>query len=181
MQSRQPSQALQQFFCGVTENTFLAQLGVVDPPLVDYLSGLLLRFVRQDSLEKIRTITGQRVGDIGTMMVEAQSRVGPARRKVHQHIGDYTLFWAGLYPESLRRTRGALVADQFGDFCAHGKRAYRIASCIEADEVERDAPNDLLVRLSEQFEMCAYGLREVRRELERRDDLDDEGRPLLID
>ncbi len=180
MQSRQPSTALRQLFCGVTENTFHTQLGVVDPPLIDYLSDLLLRFVRQDALDKIRSPTGQRIRDIPGMLAEAQARVGEARRDVHRHIGDYTLFWVGVFPESLRRSRGTRISDQFVDYCEHGKRAYRIAGSIEADD-EQDAPNELLVRLAEQFEMCAYGLREVRRELERRDDgLDEHGRPLLI-
>ena len=25
-----------------------------------------------------------------------------ARREVHRHIGDFTLFWTGVYPEALR-------------------------------------------------------------------------------
>ncbi len=50
-----------------------------------------------------------------------------------------------------------------------GKRSYFIASTIEPVDPE-DAPGDLLQQLSEEFEMCAYGLREVRRELEQSDD-----------
>jgi hypothetical protein len=179
MRSERPSRALRQLFSGITENTFHSQLGVVDPPLVDYLSDLLIRFIRQDALERVRSVTGQRLRDLSALMAEAQVRIGDARRAVHRHIGDYTLFWAGLYPESLRRSLGALTLDQFTDFCAHGKRAYRIASSIDTDR-EEDAPNDLLERLSEQFEMCAYGLREVRREWERRDE-EEPGRPFLID
>jgi hypothetical protein len=179
MHSKKPSKTLRRLFCGVTENTFEAQLGVVDPPLVDYLSDLLMRFVRQDALERVRNLMGQRVRDVGGMLVEAESRIGEARRDVHRHIGDYTLFWAGLFPEALRRHPGTLVFDQFHDFCTYGKRAYLIAGTIETSR-DKDAPNDLLLRLSNQFEMCAYGLREVRRELERRDDEDEPPRPFLI-
>jgi hypothetical protein len=175
----QSSRVLKHLFCGITENTFQAQLGVVDPPLIDYLSELLLRFMRQDALVKVRNLQGERLHDIGAMIVEAEARVGDARREVHRHIGDYALFWAGLYPEALRGKRTHVTPDPFNDFCAHGKRAYRLASMIEANEEIEPPANDLLVRLSEQFEMCAYGLREVRRELERGDDEDPE-RPLLI-
>jgi hypothetical protein len=69
--------------------------------------------------------------------------------------------------------------DHFIDYCAQGKMAYRIASTIKTDE-ETDIPSDVLERLSRGFEMCAYGLREVRREWERRDE-DDMLRPLLLD
>ncbi|MBM3999492.1 MAG: hypothetical protein FJ297_08145 [Planctomycetes bacterium] len=166
MYSKDPSSTLRRLLSGVAENTFHAQLGVVDPPLIDYLSNLLLRFVRQDALERIRTLTGRRVTDVRTMLDEARERVGEARREVHRHIGDYTLFWAGLYPEALRQQRGTVGGDQFADYLVHGKRAYLVASSIDVPE-EQDPPSDLLHRLSDHFEMCAYGLREVRRELER--------------
>ena len=38
------------------------------------------------------------------MMVEAEARIGDARREVHRHIGDFTLFWTGIYPEALGPT-----------------------------------------------------------------------------
>jgi hypothetical protein len=112
------------------------------------------------------------------MLAEADERLGGARREVHQHIGDFTLFWTGVYPEALRQQKGRAKADQFGDYCVHGKRAYLIASSIEVDD-SANPPNEVLERLSTQFEMCAYGLREIRREWER---LDDEGcpRPLWL-
>ena len=59
---------------------------------------------------------------------------------------------------------------------AQGKRAYYIASTIPvAKEV---APSDVLERLSEQFELCAYGLAEVRRQWE--DRTSDSGPTLLL-
>jgi hypothetical protein len=62
------------------------------------------------------------------------------------------------------RTLQSGGADGFVDYCRQGKRAYRIAAEIEGGE-ERP-PCELLIRLSEHFELCAYGLREVRREWE---------------
>jgi hypothetical protein len=180
MQSSRSSWLLKHLFCGVTENTFQAQLGVVDPPLIDYLSELLLRFIRQDALVKVRNLHGERLHDIGAMLAEADARIGEARREVHRHIGDYALFWAGLYPEALRSKRTRVTPDPFSDFCAHGKRAYLLASLIEVGDELESPESELLVRLSEQFEMCAYGLREVRRELERGEDDGDSSRPLLI-
>jgi hypothetical protein len=90
--------------------------------------------------------------------------MGLARREVHRHIGDFTLFWSGMYPESLRRVRPHQSVDAFVDYCRHGKRAYAIAAEIDGGA---DRPSShLLHQLSEQFELCAYGLREVRREWE---------------
>jgi len=145
--------------------------------LVDYISDLLSRFVRNDSIYRIRNLTGRPVAEVGEMLAEAEARLGDARRQVHRHIGDFTLFWAGIYPECLRRLRGLVEMDRYNDYCAHGKRSYRIASSIDTEQVE-ETPGDVLERLSDQFELCAYGLREIRREWERRDD--DEVRSLLI-
>jgi hypothetical protein len=178
VKSAHSTPTLHRYFTGMAEFVFQGQLGVADPPLVDYVSSLLLRFVRFDALHKVRNLSGRQMTEVAEMMVEANERVGTARREVHRHIGDFTLFWAGVYPEALRELRSAQRKDHFIDYCAQGKRAYLIASTIETDD-NKDAPAEILERLSYQFEMCAYGLREVRREWERRDD-EDRTRPLLI-
>ena len=169
---------LGRFFSGICEQVFEGQLGVADPPLVDYLSGLMLRFARLDSVQRVRNLAGRPAVEVADMLSEAESRVGLARRDVHRHIGDVTLFWTGVYPESLPKLRAVEKKDFFVDYCNQGKRAYYIASTIRTDR-EEDTPNDILQRLIFQFELCAYGLGEVRRELERRDE--DEVRRLVVE
>jgi hypothetical protein len=99
------------------------------------------------------------------MLAEAEARIGDARREVHRHIGDFTLFWTGVYPEALRRA-DSRTGDRFIDYCTQGKRAYYIASRIPG---EAEAESDVLERLSQEFELCAFGLGEARKEWERRD------------
>lgn len=170
------TRVLERFFSGISEYVFHTRLGVVDTQLIDYISELLIRFTRAESSQRVRAPNGQPATQIAAMLNEADHRLGEAKRDVHQHIGDYTLFWSGLYPESLR-TEVKEEKDQFVTYCSHGKRSYRIAAEIEGKPT--GAPAELLVRLSEQFELCAYGLREIRREWERRDG-DDSQSPLLI-
>jgi hypothetical protein len=168
MPSTSPS-TLRRYFAGIAESTFQTQLGVADPALVDYISDLLTRFIRSEALYRIRNLAGRPIREVAEMMVEAQQRVGDAQREVHRHIGDYTLFWAGVYPEALRRMRGSSRSDQLVDYCAEGKRSYWIASTIETEQPDKPSA-EVLERLSRQFELCAYGLREVRRSWEMRDD-----------
>ncbi len=171
-------QSLRRFFAGLTEFAFQTRLGVADPPLVDYLAELLARFVRSDDLYPVRSLRGQRLVQVTDMLAEAQHRQGPARRQVHRHIGDFTLFWTGVYPEvvdCLRRgSKDALI-----DYQQQGKRAYWIASTIPVEPaIEKEAAEpDVLARLSEQFELCVYGLGEVRRQWEQSGDAD---APLLL-
>lgn len=165
MESQPNPSPVHRYFAGLAESTFQTELGVVDTPMVDYVSDLLVRFIRSDVVHQIRGVTGRRLMTVGEMAGEASKRLGEAKRKLHLHIGDFTLFWAGVYPEALRKESD----NQFGDYCSHGKRSYRIASCIEP--ATHDEPEaDVLERLSERFELCCYGLREIRRQWEEGDD-----------
>lgn len=167
---------LDRFFIGLSEYVFHSKLGVVDTQLVDYMSSLLIRFTRHDTQNKLRFRDGRLVSEVLTMMAEAEKRVGEAKREIHRHIGDYTLFWSGLYPEALQCSKEDENSEHFANYCAQGKRAYRIASEIQGDE--NATSNSLLERMSANFEMCAYGLREIRNEWERRDG--DGDKPLLL-
>lgn len=174
----EPRDTLRKFFAGISEQTFQVHLGVADPPLIDYITDMLVRFIRSDAVYRIRNLTGQPLAQVAVMMSEAEKRVGDAKRDVHRHIGDFTLFWAGVYPETLRRMQSASKTDHLVDYCKQGKRSYWIASNIESDQDSSEG--EVLSRLSREFELCAYGLREVRREWERRDGDGDSPTPLLL-
>jgi hypothetical protein len=158
---------IRRLFAGFTEQTFLHHLGLGDPRLVDYLSLLLSQFLHMDALYRLRDTHGQRLDQVADMMLEAEAlpAEGRTRREFHRHIGDFTLFWTGVYPEALEQMRSALCKDHFIDYCTQGKRSYYIASTFEDEPYRDEAP--VLRRLSEEFELCAYGLNQVRREWER--------------
>ena len=156
--------ALRRLFAALVEQTFQTDLGIADPSLTDYLSELLCRFVRFDALYKVRDVTGQRLQEVAEMIVEAECRQGRPRREVHRHIGDFTLFWSGVYPEALAKLRGPARKDHLLDYCEHGKRSYHIASTYDDGPYAKEAP--VLRRLSEEFELCGAGLSRVRREWE---------------
>lgn len=168
-------EVLCRFFAGITEYTFTTRLGVADPPLVDYLSEMLVHFVRTDAIYGVRTPTGERLSQVVDMLAEAQAREGAARRRLHRHIGDFTLFWTGLYPEIAERQRRGRK-DSLLNYQDQGKRNYLIASRLPADR--ESAPDEVLARLSQNFELCVYGLGEVRKQWEEREG-DPDG-PLLL-
>jgi len=169
----QPS--LYQFFSGLTEYVFQTRLGVADPPLLEYISALMARFIHSDSIYKVRNLSGRRLEEVAEMLVEAEARIGDSRREVHRHIGDFTLFWTGVYPEMLRRMEREGRVDRLIDYREQGKRAYYIASTMRNNE-NRDE-SEVLQRLSYEFELCAYGLSELRREWENHEPAEGEDRP----
>ena len=176
-----PTHPLRRLFAGLTEQTFQTTLGVADPGLVDYLALLLSRFIHVDAIYRLHNTQGKRLEEVAEMLIEAQALPpeGRTTREVHRHIGDFTLFWTGVYPEALRRLRSVLSRDHFIDYCEQGKRSYFIASTFADDPYREEAP--VLRRLSEDFELCAYGLNQVRREWERaRASVTGQGPPQLL-
>jgi hypothetical protein len=156
--------ALRRLFAGLVEQTFHADLGIADPTLTDYLAEMLCRFVRFDVLYRVRDTGGRRLEEVAEMIVEAEQRQLGPRREIHRHIGDFTLFWSGVYPEALPRMRSADRKDCLLNYCEQGKRSYYIASTYEDEPYAKDAP--VLRRLSDEFELCGVGLNRVRREWE---------------
>ena len=81
-------------------------------------------------------------------------------------MGDFTLFFIGLYPEHLPRLQAPDQKDYLLDYCRMGKRSYLIAaSYADDDESRLQAP--VLRHLGEEFELCSKGLSTIRRELDR--------------
>jgi hypothetical protein len=96
------------------------------------------------------------------MVLEAEQRDAKPRREIHRHIGDFTLYWSGVFPEALARLKSSDRKDHLVDYCQQGKRSYFIASTFDEEPFRAEAP--VLRRLSEEFELCSYGLNRVRRE-----------------
>lgn len=159
-----PSHPLHRLFQGMTEATFCSELGIADPQLVDYVADLLVRFVPSNEIWKLRDRQGRRIDRIMSMLAEAEtSEDEQRRRECHRHVGDYALFWTGVYPEALRTLQAPSLPDQLINYRQQGKRSYYLASTFSGDE----AP--ILRRLSAEFELCAFGLSRVREEWERHD------------
>src|SRR6476469_6102744 len=153
---------LRRLFAGLAEHAFFSHLGVADPPLIDYLSGLLTRFVHYDAVHRLRDRAGKPITELTEMVIEAEHLPsgGRTRREYYRHIGDFALFWTGVYPEALNAPGARACGDQMVSYTWQGKLGYRRASEYDGDE----AP--VLRRLADEFEVCAIGLREVRREWE---------------
>jgi hypothetical protein len=131
---------------------------------------MLTEFCETDNLFKIRDAGGRPLHDVGEMLLESDPVYGPApsfdrERQVRKHIGDYTLFFAGMFPESinhfrLRRER----LENFVDWMKAGKESYYIVSKFEHFEYAKVAP--LFANLSRNFEACVAGLNMVKNELQ---------------
>ncbi len=162
-----PDHPLRRLFDGLVEQTFMVDLGICDTQLTHYLAEMLADFVHADQIFRMRTVSGDTIYEVSR--VETDACLGPSvdhaarHRLLNRYIGDFTLFWTGVYPESLRRTRPH--GDRLQEYFLRGKRSYAIAS--ELTGPEGRPPAALLRQLSREFECCAHGLQLVRSQWER--------------
>jgi len=161
---------LQELFQDLVGRHYAEEIGIRDPQIIAYVSHLLAEFCEADQVFKVRTAEDRPLADVGEMLLESDPVYGPApsfdrERQVRKHIGDYTLFFAGMFPESinhlrLRRQR----LENFVEWIKAGKESYYIVSKFEHFEYAKVAP--LFAMLSKNFEGCVYGLNMVKNDLE---------------
>lgn len=143
--------------------------GARDSRLRSYLSEeLLTRFLHVDQLYRLRDARGRPLADVAEMLTEGEgSGISPETRalSVQRHVGDYTLFVLGIFPESLQRLsrdwrRRDSVMVQLGDLLVPfrdpgeyyqeaGRRAYRRAAEISRETGAAEA--DIFDKLSHFF------------------------------
>jgi hypothetical protein len=163
------SHALQQFFLELVGRHYAEEIGLRDPQIVNYVAHLLAEFCDVEQLFKIRNGAGSPLADVGEMLMESNPVFGPApsfdrERQVRKHIGDYTLFFTGMFPESINQLRlRRQRLENFIDWMKAGKESYYIVSKFDCFEYTKVAP--LFANLSSHFEQCVFGLNRVKNEL----------------
>ncbi len=164
-----PRHPLRRLFSALCRRALGTGAGVDDPRVADYIASLLVRFSHVRNLYAIRDAAGRPLDDVGEMLLEADpvGRGGSfsREREVRRHIGDFTLFFLGLFPEYLARHATTRVPDMYVDWAATGRESYRIVAAFDVGPWAAEAP--LFARLAEEFDRCVLGLHLVRRELER--------------
>jgi hypothetical protein len=164
------SHPLQELFKELVARHYAEEIGIRDPQIIGYVAQLLTEFCEIEQLFKIRNVAGKPLSDVGEMLVESDPVYGPApsfdrERQVRKHIGDYTLFFAGMFPESINhyRLRRNRVENSI-DWMKAGKESYYIVSKFEHFEYTKVAP--MFASLSRQFEQCVFGLNRVKNDLQ---------------
>jgi hypothetical protein len=163
------SSLLQQFFNHIVERNY-EDVGIRQPEVHAYVATLLTEFCEVENLYKIKNADGRPLADMGEMLLESDPVYGPApsfdrERQVRKHIGDYSLFFSGMFPESINHHRlRKYRLEGLLDFVKAGKESYYIVSKFEHFEYAKVAP--LFRRMSQEFERLVYGLNQVKNDLQ---------------
>lgn len=161
---------LRRLFAELVRRHFAGGVQLHDPDVAEYVSGVLTDFTHVDNLYRIRNVRGRRLEEVGEMLVASNPLLDASsfdrEREVRRLVGDFTLFFAGLFPEALGSLprRRPLSIDAFIDYVSAGKESYAIVAAFNLFEYRDEAP--LFRRLSDRFEECVVGLNLVKREIE---------------
>jgi hypothetical protein len=157
-------------FLNLVDRHFDADIGLRDADVKEYIAAMLTEFCDVENLFRVKNAEGRALQDVGEMLLESDPVYGPApsfdrERQVRKHIGDYTLFFTGMFPESINHLRlRKQRLENMVDFMKAGKESYYIVSKFEHFEYAKVAP--LFGKLAKEFESCVYGLNCVKTELQ---------------
>jgi len=162
-----PDHPLAILFERLCRKALLHDVALADPDLAVYIAHLMTRFTHVDNLYRVRDATGRRLDDVGEMLLESDPRTRAStferEREVRRHIGDYTLFFLGLFPEYVARHATTRISDLFVNWAQVGRESYRIVAAFNVGPYAEEAP--LFARLSDHYDTCVLALNLVKRDL----------------
>ena len=163
------NQTLRGLFDELVTRNFEESLHLSDREIILYIANLLTEFSRVEKLYSIRNAQGKPLEDVGEMLLASnplqEASSFDREREVRKHIGDFTLFFVGLFPEAVNRWRlRRQRLDSLIDYVRTGKESYFIVSEFNLFEYKESAP--FFKKLSDQFESCVFGLNLVKRNLD---------------
>ena len=155
---------LKQVFRDALHASLFETLGLKDEAVEHYVEDLLVEFIHFDGIYKIRDADGRPVTTLSGLVEEGDIRLKAEsfkrEREVHKHLGDFLLFWSGMFPEQLRNLP---APDRVIDCEKQGKFSYYVVSTFDHSPYDKDAP--VFKKLSEEFEVVREGLSLVRRSI----------------
>lgn len=133
----------------------------------EYLSSLLLDFTHTDSVFALKDANGHPIRSVIEMTAEGDIRLNAdsfeRERQVHKFIGDYILFWSGMFPDYLSRLKLGTGQDLRCDYATQGKHSYWVVSTFDYDPFTEES--HVFRSLSNGFEGYSEVLKRVAHDL----------------
>lgn len=155
---------IRRFFAEALHDSLRVQMGLRHEDVEEYLCEMLLHFLHNDEIFGLRDAAGQRLDKVVDMVAEGDVRLNAdsfeREREVHKHIGDFLLFWGGVFPEFLKQLKAPGAKDVLLDPMGQGRLSYYVASTFDYGDYAREAP--VLRTLSSEFDAYVHGLSLMR-------------------
>ncbi len=120
-----------------------------------YLGNLLVDFIFIENLYGVSEEGQHRSEYLIDMLQQANEAGMPAKKACYKHVGDFSLFMLGMFPEYITRRGSMLPANYYSDF---GRIGYKAAGQLENDSFRVG----VFRKLAAEFESCVESLHIVR-------------------
>ncbi len=151
-----PSEAL--FFYVIMRHA-LREAGVDDRDLADYLAALLLEFGRRDRARRVDWHDDHSHQYLIDILADLESAHGERRFRIMLHLGNYSLWLGGLFPQYIEARRVRRGGPDLGYYDGMGRRGYSLAAeHVLADRFQLDS---VLHTAAEQYPLVREALNSV--------------------
>ncbi len=106
----------------------LLDIGIDDRSLTDYCASLVLAFGRGERAYRIGEHDENRYGYLTDLLAEADRADGERQFRVHVHLGDFSLWLAGIFPDYIAARRARKGGPGLPYYEALGASRFRMAS-----------------------------------------------------
>ncbi len=156
---------IRHYFVGALHDSFGRDLATpTHEGIENYLGNLLVDFADTDNVFGIHDAFGEAIDSVAELLMDAdvlQNGNSMAReQEIHNHVGDFLLFWSGLFPEFLIQMKAPGSRDVLLDPVKQGQSSYYVVSTFEHGSYAHETP--MFKKLNDNFEQYRYGLELVR-------------------
>jgi len=164
----QDNDLLYRMFLEGVHTALSERLGMASDMQVEaYLAQIMVAFSHTDKIFALRDPIGNRLHSVTDMLAEGDVRMNATsferERQVHRHIGDFILFWSGLFPDFLKHLKLQDGRDLLCDYLRQGQESYYVVSTFDYGRYSDEAP--MYRELSIRFAEYSRGLSLVRETL----------------
>ena len=145
------------FFSVLLRRSLIDQRILGDPKVINYIANMLSLFVKTDRLYRIQRHDEQTAAYLTDMITEAQNANSRRQFIVYAHIGNYSLYLTGIFPQAIeyRPVNMQFYIDFGREYYAHAS-AHAMAREYQLEEV--------FFRLSIMFEVYQNALNHLAKQ-----------------
>jgi hypothetical protein len=143
------------YFYLLVRNAF-RRAGIEDRGVADYVAEVLSAFASSDRISSAGALRAEYLIDMLVALSQADNRTV---YEIRVHIGNYALFFAGLFPERIRHRAELRGFPDLGYYENVGRSQYRAAS--DHPLAQRYAMDNVLATLAERFKATRLALNDI--------------------
>jgi len=128
VESPQGARASLPLFAYVVVRNALRRVGEGDRVLADYAASILLHFGLRDAAQRVSATDDEVYTTLTELLRDAESADAKRSFLVRAHLGNYALWLAGLFPDSISHRRWRKGGPDLDYYDEMGKRGFQLAA-----------------------------------------------------